>query len=184
MKWLPVKGYEGMYEVSDSGEVRSIDRTVIDRNGKSRRLPGRGLKPKSRDGFHLYVDLSKNNIVTRCWVHRLVLEAFVEPRGEHPIVRHLNGDALDNRVENLAWGSQSENHFDAVRHGTHFQSSKTECPRGHLLEHPNLVIGTASIGRRSCKACNRTHSLIQRNPSLACDFKEISDKYLTQIMGE
>ena len=157
---------------------------MIASNGIPRKLKGKVLKPKSRDGAHLYVDLSKENIVERKWVHRLVLEAFVGPMGESTVVRHLDGNALNNQVENLVWGNQSENLLDAVGHGTHFQARKKNCPRGHLLDFPNLVDGIKRVGRRSCKACNRTHSRVYVKPYLADKFQEISDDYYEKIMKE
>lgn len=182
--WLPVAGYEGFYEVSNQGRVRSIDRVIELSSGYSstRRVRGRVLGQKTRNGAHMFVDLSKHNSVQRKWVHRLVLEAFVRPRRPGEIARHLDGNARNNSVENLAWGTFSENTADSVEHGTHYHASRSHCPRGHVLLEPNLVEGIKRDGRRSCKACNRAHSYIYRNRHL--DFQSVSDKYFEEIMEE
>ena len=81
-------------------------------------------------------------------VHQLVLEAFVGSRPEGADVRHLNDVPTDNRLENLAYGSRSENTEDAFRNGGRVY--KMVCPQGHPIEGKNLQV----LGRR-CKACNR-----------------------------
>lgn len=180
-EWRPVAGFEGFYEVSNHGGVRSVDRTIwVNGRNLHRKLKGKLLTQKSRDGEHFYVDLSRGNEVERKWVHRLVLEAFVSPMGEAELARHRDGNARNNHVENLAWGSFAENNLDTVAHGNHYQATKTECKRGHPLEAPNLVEGILKHGRRSCKACNRALAYISRNSHL--DLKEVSDKYFIEIM--
>ncbi len=85
------------------------------------------------------------------FVHTLVATAFHGPRPERTECRHLNGDMLDNRAENLVWGSHSENMLDAVRHGTHGRARKTHCPSGHEYAGENLI--TTRDGRRDCRWC-------------------------------
>ena len=104
-QWKPVPGYENQYEVSDKGNVRSYRRSVTPRL----------LKPGRMTAGHLSVALGRNN--SRC-VHELVLLAFVGPAPYKHECRHLNGDPADNRLENLVWGTRSENILDAVSHGT------------------------------------------------------------------
>lgn len=89
----------------------------------------------------------------RRYLHELVLTAFVGPRPAGAVARHLNDDPADNRVTNLAWGSRSENQWDAFRNGKRVH--KTHCPYGHLLEAPNLRNDSDS---RRCLACNRARA--------------------------
>ena len=96
-------------------------------------------------------------------VHRLVLEAFVGPRPEGMVARHLNGDPGDNRLENLAWGTQSENNYDKVRHGTHHNANKTHCPSGHEYRGDNIKWYK---GFRFCRACHRISERRRREVSV------------------
>lgn len=83
----------------------------------------------------------------RRYLHDLVLTAFVGPRPEGAVARHLNDDPTDNRLVNLAWGTRSENQRDALRNGR--RTHKKICNYGHPLAEPNLQ---NNYGNR-CKAC-------------------------------
>lgn len=149
-RWLPVLGYEGIYEVSDFGRVRSIDR--FDSSG--RLLRGRVLRPKTQSGGYLCVNLWSHNKGSMKYVHRLVLEAFVGTSDTSQVC-HNDGDQKNNTLGNLRWGTASDNAHDRVLHGTHAATAKTHCPRGHLLVEPNLVPSKlATYGYRACRACN------------------------------
>ena len=117
--WKAVPGYEGRYEVSDLGRVRSLDRAVIcmgEIKGSYVSLrKGRVLRPGPSNYGHLSVVLGRGK--TRM-VHELVLRAFVgDPPDKHECC-HNNGVSTDNRLSNLRWGTRSENNVDAVKHGT------------------------------------------------------------------
>lgn len=156
--WLPVVGYEGSYEVSDLGRVRSLDRYVP--QGDHRKLcHGQMLQPGRHRKGHLYVRLgAASRGETNTWIHHLVLHAFVGPRPPGLECRHLNGNPADNRVCNLKWGTASENVLDKQLHGTDHESNKTRCPAKHLLKPPNLVPGKWDDGHRTCRACARARS--------------------------
>lgn len=104
--WRPVVGYEGHYEVSDLGRVRSV-RT------------GRILRPNTISRYgHQQVKLCMLGRKQDLLVSRLVLEAFVGP-GDGQQARHVNeNDASNNALTNLAWGTQAENEADKKRHGS------------------------------------------------------------------
>jgi hypothetical protein len=108
-RWLPVVGAEGRYEVSDLGNVRSVDhrvRLVCHGVETTRQVHGRKLRPAPSRSGHLSAVIGKGN--TRL-VHQLVLEAFVGPRPVGFETLHLNHQPADNRLENLVWGPRSEN---------------------------------------------------------------------------
>lgn len=110
-KWLPVKGYEGLYEISNHGKIRSLDRTVTDKNGaRKRSFKGRLLTNIcSNTGYH-HVSLHRNNNrIERRQVHRLVAEHFIPNPDNLPMVDHRNGNRVDNNVKNLRWASWSTN---------------------------------------------------------------------------
>lgn len=135
-RWRPVVGYEGLYEVSDLGRIRTVARTAV--SGRKRKEIIR--KPRiSRGGYHR-VALSRDDKEREFAVHRLVLAAFVRPGQPGELGRHLNDQPTDNRLENLAWGSYSDNAIDRIRNGGNPLSSKTHCKRGHLLSGDNIRI--------------------------------------------
>ena len=145
-------GYEGLYAVSDEGELRTRDRRgewipralFADKNGYRR------------------VTLSRGGVKRTCLVHHLVLEAFVGPRPNGMECRHLNGQPGDNRLENLAWGTSSENGLDTVAHGNHWASRRTHCKHGHEFTAENTYVPPS--GGRQCRACakNRVESWVER----------------------
>jgi hypothetical protein len=110
-EWKPVPGYEGLYEVSDHGRVRSLPR-----NGTVKEV--KVLKPGMTNTGRLQFHLSKCNKVRAHSAHTLVLEAFVSARPEGMECRHLDGCPTNNVLSNLKWGTKVENMADQVRHGT------------------------------------------------------------------
>lgn len=146
-RWLPIPGYEGIYEVSDAGRVRSLDRL----NARGRRLAGKLRSLSVMPSGHLTVALNAHR-VRRTWsVHHLVLMAFVGPRPEGMEACHWNDEPSDNRLENLRWDTRSANQADSVRNGTHAMASRTHCPKGHEYTAENTYLHPK--GSRYCRAC-------------------------------
>lgn len=127
-RWLPIAGFEGLYEVSDAGRVRSMDRVRIQQIARgadrsrtvSRRLQGRLLTPvKAKSGGYHRVSLSdgQGGVSVRK-VHQLVCAAFIGPRPQGQMPLHCDGDPTNNRLSNLRYGTGSENVADAIAHGT------------------------------------------------------------------
>lgn len=111
--WKPVRGYEGLYEVSNTGRVRALF------SNSNFQKVGRILKPWiTRNGYcQIHLMRPGQKPKGKC-IHTLMLEAFVGPAPEKCEARHLNGVRHDNRCENLAWGTHKENSEDSRRHGT------------------------------------------------------------------
>ena len=142
--WVVVEGFPN-YEVSNRGQVRN-------------RITGRVLRHKvhKRDKHHS-VCLFRDG--ARFWrqVHRLVLTAFVEPCPDGLEGCHDDGVPAHNYVENLRWDTRTNNHLDQVRHGTHWESSKAECPQKHPYDDKN----TYRHGRkRQCVTCRNERNAI------------------------
>lgn len=106
--WRPIKDYEGLYEVSNMGNVRSVDRYVMHDN-HYRFLKGKPIKSFPNLRGYLRVRLCKNSKAKNYFVHRLVAEAFMPNPNDLPFIDHINTIRDDNRVENLRWCSQKEN---------------------------------------------------------------------------
>jgi hypothetical protein len=153
--WREITGYEGSYEVSDSGDVRSLDRVVEYRTGRRVPLKGVTLSPALSKCGHLKVSLTQHNQAETRLVHQLVAEAFIGPRPDGLEVRHLNGIGTDNRVENLAYGTHQQNVRDRNRHGTCPQLLKTHCPQGHPYDEANTYRKPSKPDRRICLICRR-----------------------------
>lgn len=173
-RWVPIPGHLG-YEVSDQGRVRSVDRIVPHPRGNLT-LQGKVLQPSVSGKKYLAVKLGAKS---RTWpIHNLVLLAFQgEANGQ--VVRHLNGDRLDNRLENLEYGTSEQNSHDMVQHKTQWQQAKTHCPAGHLLEEPNLMPSQLRLGHRQCLACGRARTTIKNHP---LSFQEAADIHYRKIM--
>jgi hypothetical protein len=104
--WLPIEGYEGYYEVSNLGRVKSLSRSVENSN--------RIIKEKfnsfhlKRDGYHSVL-LSKNKVKKTISLHRIVANTFLKNPESKKIVNHIDGNKLNNCVNNLEWVSSREN---------------------------------------------------------------------------
>lgn len=159
-EWRPVVGYEGLYEVSDQGRVRSLPRYVIRQGGLASGRPMRvrgGIRKLrvAKCGGYWLVSLSREGEDSMCYVHALVLEAFVGPRPPGLEVCHRDGDPKNANLSNLAYGSSGENKLDQVRHGTHPMKSKTHCPSGHPYDEANTYVLPSRPNARYCRACHR-----------------------------
>lgn len=130
--WKPVVGYEGRYEVSNAGRVRSL----IDTGGKPRVKPMIRKLRMMKSGY-LSVTLWNHGKVRLMKPHRLVAEAFLDKPDGAECVNHINGDKTDNRVENLEWCTLSENTRHAIRTGLIVHPEDRLNMRGkHGKEHP------------------------------------------------
>ena len=116
--WKAVPCYEGYYEVSDLGRVRSLDRTVLCRGGKTRISLGKTLSDQVDKFGRVYVNLSKNNSRKIFYNHILVALAFIGERPENYDVCHIDGDCTNNRLENLRYDTKSQNRLDMYRYGS------------------------------------------------------------------
>jgi len=129
-----IPGYEGIYQVSNLGRVKSLTRKVnspiIKKHGY-RTVKSQIMKPWT-NGLteHQIVSLSKNNKKTNCPVHQLVLLTFVSPPPLNMEVRHLDDNPKNNHISNLAYGTHKQNFQDAIR------NNKT--PKGERNGHSKL----------------------------------------------
>lgn len=180
-KWIPVVGYEGYYEVSDHGRVRSIDREITTKTGLTRQCTGRVRKQVVRKDGYLSVSLSRESETSVLLVHRLVLEAFVGACPGGMEACHSDGSRDNNHISNLRWDTRSENQFDRVKHGTHHNSAKVECSRGHELADWNCKPSSLKRGQRQCIACSRAHSYAGKYPAKKLVFDQLSDQYFKSI---
>lgn len=115
--WKDIKGFEGLYQVSDTGKVKRISSEVTSITGQKYIVPGRMLKTTLTGRGYPTVTLSKQGKVKRYYVHRLVAEAFIPNPENKPTVNHINGNKLQSNVENLEWSTYSDNNQHAYNTG-------------------------------------------------------------------
>lgn len=149
--WLPVVGYEGFYEVSSEGRVRSLDRIVKKWNGE-RAVPTRLLSLSENSHGYLSITLCKDGKAETKTVHRIVAEAFIPNNNHYPQINHINGNKHDNRVENLEWCSASQN----VQHA--YDSLKRDIGPSRYIQ----CVET-QIVYRSCREAGRKTGLRYQN---------------------
>lgn len=116
-RWLPVPGYEDLYEVSDLGRVRSVDRVIPRKTGLAR-YRGQVLKVWIRPSGYAQVVLSASGRQQSYLVHELVAAAFIGPRPGRLWVAHNDGDPSNNAASNLRYDTPTGNHGDKRAHGT------------------------------------------------------------------
>lgn len=143
-EWRPVAGYEGYYEVSSDGQVRSAMRRKGSKGGV--------LKAGTTKAGYKLVSLWRDGKGLSCNVHRLVAAAFLGPCPPGMEVRHLDGDPTNNDVANLRYGTGSENCQDITRHGRNYWLNKRSCPQGHPYSAHNTYHEPAN-GYRRCRTC-------------------------------
>ncbi|WP_366921417.1 NUMOD4 motif-containing HNH endonuclease [uncultured Dysgonomonas sp.] len=133
--WRDVVGYEGLYQISNLGRVKSVQRVIVIpskvRSNQYRRLPEKILSPADNGRGYMYVHLHSNGVFKNCLVHRLVAESFIPNPNYGQEVDHINTIRNDNRVENLKWVSSSENNLNPITRSKNFKSQ----PKGK--NHPS-----------------------------------------------
>jgi len=113
----PVVGFEGKYEVSNLGRVKSLKRSVTDSMGRIKSFDESFKLPTLASTGYLIVSLRDKSKRKSDSIHRLVALAFIPNPENKPEVNHINGDKKDNRVDNLEWVTRSENFLHAYRTG-------------------------------------------------------------------
>jgi HNH endonuclease/NUMOD4 motif len=164
-RWLPVPypRYEGLYEASSEGAIRSFIR--VTRWG---RRGGCVLKPWVQSAGYLAVSLyDAAGTRKRFYIHHLVAAAFIGPRPKGMDIRHLDGNPANNVARNLAYGTRSENARDTLHHGTNHWANQAHCKNGHEFT-PENVYTAPGTRNRQCRICHAAtmERFLQRQAAL------------------
>lgn len=175
-EWRDIEGFEGQYQVSNLGRVKSLSRYVNTRGNGKRLVKERILKTEFESVPYSAAILTGKTFFR---VHVLVAKAFLGDRPEGLDICHRDGNPHNNSVDNLRYDTTSSNILDAITHGTHKETRKTQCPLGHELTPENNVNNFKDRGVRTCLACNRARAYFN-NRGFSRDMyediiKEVSD---------
>lgn len=133
-EWRPVVGYEGLYEVSDLGRVKSLDRVIMRKNGRPITVKGKIKEPTkwNYDYDYLEVKLSKNGVDKTIFVHQLVAKTFIPNPNGCDVVHHIDRNQKNNRVDNLEWMTKPEH--DALHYVEYSKRvDQIDCITGEIL---------------------------------------------------
>lgn len=181
--WRAVPGWEGVYEASSFGRIRSLGR-IVQRAGRDMRVREKILAPNVHHSGYLRVNLSHGGRRSEQLVHWIIASTFHGPRPDGLEIRHLDGDPANNRFDNLRYGTSTENKADISRHGTNAKRNRTHCPLGHALAGLNLVAAEARRGHRKCRACNAARARTTRKSLAGKSLQDISDAYFSKFSAE
>ena len=139
-EWRPVANYDGYYEVSNKGRVRSVPRKITALvRGKTilRKMKGKDLSEKVGAGIYKRVILCKNGVCINEYIHRIIAEAFIENPLELATVNHIDRDKMNNNLCNLEWMSRELNSKDGMENSYRLGKIKpkrvlTEKDVGHI----------------------------------------------------
>lgn len=137
--WKDIKGYEGMYQISNDGIVKGLPRQVMRKDGiKGPKLNERQLKGSINSAGYLTVTLSYNGKAESKFIHRIVAETFIENRNNLEQVNHKDRNKLNNKVANLEWMTARDNSL----HGNELESDKE---RNRGVANPNSKLKTNDV---------------------------------------
>ena len=119
-EWKDIQGYEGLYQVSNYGRVKSLEREITYKDGRKKTISEKILHNFLSDLGYYHIMLSKNGVPKRYKVHRLVAQEFIPNSDNLPMINHKDENPKNNNVENLEWCTQEYN----VNYGTGIERSR------------------------------------------------------------
>lgn len=172
--WKPIPDFEGYYEISNKGRVRSLDRTITYNDGRKSRIKGKVKKPAIVRGGYLQIRLRKNNIRKNYYVHVLVARLFIPNPENLPEVNHKNHIKTDNSVENLEWITHKNNIHDMIKY---------KIDKGEYKRHICIDCGTP-ISQQAirCVICSTENRRKIRYAQANIQYRKKPDKETLKIL--
>lgn len=137
-EWRDIKGYEGYYQVSNMGRVKSLERKIKRSRCGDATIKSKILKLWDTKDYYPYAHLCVCNKRKLIKIHRVIAETFIPNPENKPCINHINGKKNDNRVENLEWCTYSENNFHAFRMGLN-NNAKGEMSVNSKLKDDDII---------------------------------------------
>ena len=153
-EWKDISGYEGRYQISNMGRIRSLPRIVKNGIGECHKK-GKILKPQKAVNGYMRATLCNEKYYKHFKIHRLVAEHYIPNPENKPQVNHINGDKTDNRVDNLEFCTHEENIKHAIKNG--------------LIDLEKRKLEMIKLGKKRAKKVNQydlEHKFIKRWDSL------------------
>lgn len=182
--WRDVVGYEGYYQVSNLGRVRSVERRVV-RGNHTQLVHEKILNQKNNSSGYLRVNLSRNNHVQQMFVHRIVAMAFVDNPASLPVIDHINGNKHDNSSSNLRWCTQSTNlHYtysaggrvaaimSAEKREKQVRAVSRPVVRSDGREYPSVKEAAADLGLTPCAVSHVLNGRVKSARGYSFAYKE------------
>lgn len=153
--WKDIKGFEGYYQVSDDGQVRSVDRLIYQKNGHPLSYKGHIMKQTlARNGYYV-VNLRNGTKAHATHVHRLVAEAFIPNPSMFQTVNHIDGNKLNNTISNLEWVSYQGNNVHALKHNLRKPRYGTTVVQydkygNYVAKYDTIIAASKATGYNKC----------------------------------
>lgn len=165
--WADINGYEGLYQVSNLGRIKSLAR-YQDNHGTKQWIEERIKNARSKSSGYLVVDLYKNGVGKTKHVHRLVAENFIENKENKATVNHIDGNKSNNVANNLEWATPSEQNKHYYRNGLKSKKSIKKAVKAMNIANSKPLIDIVSgfyyeSISNACKALKCCSGTIKKN---------------------
>lgn len=112
--WKDIKGFDGYYQISSNARVKSVERVIVYKSGKKKRINERIMSCCKNNTGYILVQLFKDGVAKNVFVHQLMADAFIPNPHNKPCIDHINTDKTDNRIKNLRWCTYKENKQNVI----------------------------------------------------------------------
>ena len=157
--WKDIEGYEGFYQVSNLGRVKSLKRTFIRSDGKTKTFQGKVLKHNVNPKGYKYVNLSCQSKIYSIRIHRLVAKAFLENPNNYPCINHIDENKLNNNIENLEWCTYQYNNTYNNKQRCRMTKVSKFSKRGEFIRNYDSITeagkDTGADGRNISACCRK-----------------------------
>ena len=161
-EWRAIKGYEGIYEVSSDGRVRSVDR-VIFQGDKPRNIKGITMTGWNNGNGYLVVTLMKKGKRKNHYVHRLVAEHFIKNPNNLPEVNHIDYNKSNNTLSNLEWVTSRENKLHSKVHMSVPHKCKTNTGHSYITKRKNSNKYRITVDKKEYTVDSLEEAILIRN---------------------